>query len=311
MRPWQPGEIVDGRWEIARVLRGGMGIVYVGYDREWREAFAAKTFQDEIFARSPEVADRFVREALAWISLDAHQNIAEARRVERIEGRPLLFLEYVSGGDLSSWIGSPRLIRDVGRVLSLSLQFCDGMAHAAAKGLVAHRDIKPGNCLITEDGVLKITDFGLAIVADDEGSEPPAGTVPYMPPEQFEPSTRIDARADVYAFGIMMFEMITGARPFRGTSNAELIWQHCMQQPPPLVGAPARLAEIVSKCLAKQPEERFRDFAELRAELGAVYRDETGREPPAAVAGGAGGAAPLHNKALSRVKLRHPPEAQE
>jgi tetratricopeptide (TPR) repeat protein len=246
MRGWQPGEIIRGRWEIARVLRGGMGVVYVGYDREWREAFAAKTFQDEVFARSPEVAKRFVREALAWISLDAHLNIAEARRVEDIDGRPLLFLEYVSGGDLVSWIGSPRLIRSLRRVLRLALQFCDGMAHATSKGLVAHRDVKPANCLITEDGILKITDFGLAIVATDRQTEPVAGTVPYMPPEQFDHVKRVDVRADVYAFGVMMFEMITGARPFKGTSFGDLAWQHCTQPAPRLEHAPARLADALN-----------------------------------------------------------------
>jgi serine/threonine protein kinase/predicted TPR repeat methyltransferase len=311
MRGWQPGEIIRGRWEIARVLRGGMGVVYVGYDREWREAFAAKTFQDEVFARSPEVAKRFVREALAWISLDAHLNIAEARRVEDIDGRPLLFLEYVSGGDLVSWIGSPRLIRSLRRVLRLALQFCDGMAHATSKGLVAHRDVKPANCLITEDGILKITDFGLAIVATDRQTEPVAGTVPYMPPEQFDHVKRVDVRADVYAFGVMMFEMITGARPFKGTSFGDLAWQHCTQPAPRLEHAPARLADIVAKCLAKEPDARFHDFGELRVALVEVYREETGEEPPPPVSGDALNAARLNNKALSLLKLGHADEAVE
>ena len=154
-------EWLDGsqkRWEIGKILGGGMGRVYIVYDHEWRDALAAKTFQDELFKRNPMVAERFTQEALAWIRLDRHENIAQARWVVNIEGKPFLFLEYVSGGDLSDWIGTPRLSEDLPQVLRFAIQFCDGMSHALSKGIQAHRDIKPGNCLITEDHILKVTD---------------------------------------------------------------------------------------------------------------------------------------------------------
>jgi len=158
-------EWLDGsqkRWEIYKVLGGGMGRVYIVYDHEFQEPFAAKTFQDELFKRNPMVAERFTQEALAWIRLDRHENIAQARFVQNIEGKPFLFLEYVSGGDLSDWIGTPRLSEDLPQVLRFAIEFCDGMSHALSKGIQAHRDIKPANCLITEDHTLKVTDFGLA-----------------------------------------------------------------------------------------------------------------------------------------------------
>jgi serine/threonine protein kinase len=163
---WQVGDRIQNRWEVYKVLKGGMGLVYVVYDHELREPFAAKTFQDDVFGRSTDLADRFTHEAHMWINLDTHQNVTEAKFVRTIGGKPHLFLEYVSGGDLSTWIGSPRLLEDLPQVLRFAIQFCDGMRHSLAKGITAHRDIKPQNCLITEDRTLKVTDFGLAKVLD-------------------------------------------------------------------------------------------------------------------------------------------------
>jgi len=106
-RNWNVGDRLENRWEIHKIFRGGMGVVYIVHDHEWNEALAAKTFQDEVFARSPSIAPMFTREALAWVQLGMHPNIAQASFVQEIEGKPVLFLEYVSGGDLSEWIGTP------------------------------------------------------------------------------------------------------------------------------------------------------------------------------------------------------------
>jgi eukaryotic-like serine/threonine-protein kinase len=216
---WRIGDRIQNRWQIYDILggykRSGMGIVYVVYDHKQHEPFAAKTFQDEIFAHSPAVADRFMQEALTWVNLDAHQNIANARFALEIEGKPYLFLEYVSGGDLSRWINTPRLTEDLPQVLRLAIQFCDGMTHALAKGVTAHRDIKPQNCLIAQDRTLKVTDFGLAKTFDDTAEVKEitdvkslnigltrtgmaAGTPMYMAPEQFEDAKSVDVRADIY-----------------------------------------------------------------------------------------------------------------
>ena len=200
---WQIGDFLpdqgDDRWEIQKILEGGMGIIYVVYDQEWQLVFAAKTFRDEIFIRNPQIANRFKQEALAWINLDKHLNIVQARFLEPIEGKLYLFLEYAWGGDidglrtgigriymkkkgyptsdLGSRIGTPYLTEDMPQVLRLAIQFCDGMTHALSKGIKAHRDIKPKNCLITADNVLKVTDFGLAkVVAMHEGGGGRAGT---------------------------------------------------------------------------------------------------------------------------------------
>lgn len=168
---WRIGEHIDGRWEVCQVLQGGIGVVYITYDRDMQFFVAAKTFQDEMFARSPQIAERFRREALAWIALDEHENVTRAIFATEIGLKPYLFLEHVDGGTLREWIGTPRLTRDVHQVLRFAIQFCDGMIHAFQKGIGLHRDIKPENCLITSEGILKVTDFGLAKVFDD-GSGP-------------------------------------------------------------------------------------------------------------------------------------------
>ncbi len=309
---WNIGDWIQNRWQIHRILKGGMGVVYIVYDREWREVLAAKTFQDEVFVRNPIAADRFKREALAWVNLDAHENIAQARFVETINGKPFLFLEYVSGGDLLPWIGTPRLTEDLGQALHFAIQFCDGMTHAVGKGVKAHRDIKPQNCLVTDDLTLKVTDFGLAKVVDAETNDfcesqrdkhgvwPPAlghesipqsydglsqtgataGTPVYMSPEQFVDFKRVDVRADVYSFGVMLFQMVSGELPFTGRSWLDFARLHQTEQPPTHLIADKVVARIIERCMAKSPCDRFQNFAELRSLLANAYTSTTKRKPP-------------------------------
>ena len=313
---WQVGEWLHDRWEIYKILKGGMGVVYIVYDQELHEPFAVKTFQDEVFSRNPDIAERFTREAFTWIHLDSHPNIVQARMVHHLQGKPYLFLEYVSGGDLSQWVGTPRLTKNLLQALDFALQFCDGMNYAISKGLRVHRDIKPQNCLVTQDNVLKITDFGLAKVFDNteaHGEEPlqapnmrpqeragilgrlftkgrgksvgsnrfphvdrnslsvsrtgmGAGTVTHMAPEQFDDAKHVELRADIYSFGVMLFQMITGQLPFSGRTVQEIEHKHKTQAPPRLGSQDIRLRGLVEKCLAKKPDDRFSSFSEVRRE---------------------------------------------
>jgi tetratricopeptide (TPR) repeat protein len=314
---WQIGDQIEGRWDVFNILEGGAGVVYIVYDRAIQESFAAKTFRDEIFARSPLIAARFEREALAWVSLDVHPNVTEARMVDKIRGKPFLFLEYVSGGDLAGWIGSPRLTEDVPQVLRFAIQFCDGMIHVLSKGIRAHRDIKPRNCLITSDGVLKVTDFGLAKLIDDDFcagtintthhnfnlSATTMGTCTHMAPEQFKNAKEVDLRADIYSFGVMLFQMVSGNLPFNSDNWNDLEQMHQTRVPPLLTCTDANLAKLIQTCLAKDPNSRFSDFTQLRNRLSSIYQEVVGTPPAEPVKGPALTALQWNNKGSSLDKL--------
>jgi len=325
-RNWQIGERIEDRWEVHNVLQGGAGAVYIVYDHKFREPYAAKTYRDDVFELSPEVAPRFTQEALAWVSLDVHPNITRAHMVETIDAKPFLFLEFVSGGDLRSWVGTPRLLEDLPQVLRFALQFCDGMTHAAAKGVLVHRDIKPQNCLITLDQTLKITDFGLAKIFDEvEASRAkhvfvpgmtieasmggPEGTCTHMPPEQFDDARIVDVRADIYAFGVMLYQMLTGELPFLGSSWEEMEQLHRTQPPPQLKNTDDRLNSIIQTCLAKDPKQRFADFGQVREWLEEIYHRKTGETPPEPALGGELGPVEWNNKGSSLGMLGRHEEA--
>ena len=349
---WKIGDRIQNRYEVHRVLRGGMGIVYVVYDHDEREPLALKTFQEAVFARNPAIAERFLQEARTWINLDRHQNVAQARFAFRVGSQPFLVLEYVDGGDLGAWIGTPRLTDDLPRVLRFAIQFCDGMGHALSKGIRAHRDVKPQNCLIGSDGSLKVTDFGLAkVVGDveaDVSAEQPAqggglfrrilqsegarsilssleaagiglsqtgraaGTPAYMAPEQFDDAKHVDVPADVYAFGVMLFEMIAGRRPFDGRTWQELERLHKTQPPPPLaVPRAPELSTLVGTCLAKDPSGRYAGFGPIRERLAANYEALTGRAAPRPAEGIELDAEAWALKASGLVNLRRFGEAAE
>jgi len=244
-------------------------------------------------------------------------------------------------------------------VLRFAIQFCDGMTHALAKGIKAHRDIKPQNCLITQDYTLKVTDFGLAKVFDDAntadwrgesageeekgrgglfgrlfgrrqasskgGTDTPnvqglsiglsrtgiaAGTCTHMAPEQFDDAKHVDVRADVYAFGVMLFQMITGKLPFVGRTWQEFKHLHQTQAPLPLPNSllPS-LITVVHSCLTKDPARRFADFSTVREQLTEIYQGLTGVHAPQPVVGAALDAAGWTNKGVDLDNLGRPEEA--
>jgi len=329
---WKAGDRIQDnndrdRWEILKVLKGGMGIVYVVFDQEEKCRLAMKTFQRFGDYDIRVLSERFKKEALAWVQINAHPNVVRARSVVNlrvahdIDGKtiaeinqPFLLLDYISGGDLAAWIGKPELTQDIGQVIRFALQFCDGMGHVLANGIVAHRDIKPSNCLITEDRILKVTDFGLVKVFDDPGRTatdwkgkspaiPPAigrapvtpmgtsltarsiGTCDYMAPEQFESARPADVRADIYAFGVMLFEMITGRRPYAAQDFQEFKRLHQEKSTPRLdaivegsATLTTQLNKLLQACLAKAPEERIGSFNLVREQLASLHEQVTGRQ---------------------------------
>ncbi len=182
------GDWIGNRFQVFDIHEGGMSLVYVVNDHlgePGRKVVALKTLRSELLRNSIRIR-RFAAECRLWAQLGDHPNIVRAYSVEIIDERPYVLLELIQGGDLYRWIGTPRL--DLPRILRFGQQFCVGMEHALRQGLHCHRDIKPGNLLVTEEGILKITDFGLARVCEEMVAvrpELPDGSIPLS-----EPTTR-------------------------------------------------------------------------------------------------------------------------
>jgi len=291
------GSLIAGRYEVVDVLGGpdksGMGVVYVCRDGRDHRHCALKSFQDRILGNA-QAAQVFRREAELWIALGHHPHIVSARTIRKPDGRLYLVLEYIERDEqgrnrLSDYFdGTPFPLK---QTLIWAVQFCRGMEHALAHGLHCHRDIKPDNIMI-DKGRLKITDFGLAksldgvspgettetptlpmhgltLVAAQEGST--CGTPPWMAPEQFGGAEHADVRNDVYSFGIVLFQMLSGGRlPFIADSRQEYAKLH-RHASIPAIESP--LSSVVDRCLAKRPEERYPDFASLRRDLEACAAD--------------------------------------
>lgn len=268
------------RYEVINVYWGGFGIVYKVIDRFWKKIFAIKTFQDKFFKTEKVVRD-FYGEAEMWISLGFHNNIVEAKYVIEIDYKPHLIMEYVDGGSLRELLRKKKLTAK--EIFNFANQFCTGMTYVSSMNpseeiTIVHRDIKPENIMLTRDGVLKITDFGLAKALSTPALERPAGTPEYMAPEQFR-TMDVDTRADIYSFGVVLYEMLTGRPPF-WTEDEGKRWNFCRkhhQQTDPILprlinsSIPITLEKVVLKCLEKKPKDRYQSFKDLRTTLGNVY----------------------------------------
>ncbi len=271
-----------------------MGLVYIAYDIMLQHIVAVKTFKRKSTSTVNLNQMRFSSESQIWLNLPGHPNVATAISALTIEGNPSLILEYVEGGSLREWIGQFRLTGNLQLIIRFAIDICRGMRHAHNHGVQAHRDLKPDNCLITSSHELKVTDFGLARSLDtvilpespllynikgfdkleiDIGTSGAAfGTAAYMPPEQFNNAKAVNASADIYSFGIMLYEMVLGHRPFQGKTFQELYLLHKLQPVPALENLPSGIRYIVGKCLAKRPENRFSSFKEIELYLQDAYK---------------------------------------
>ena len=334
---FRPGERIENRYEVADIRRGGMGIVYLCYDHQQREPVAIKTFQSR-FLNNDRAVTRFNNEAVTWVKMEKHQHVVHARLVQNIHGRPHIFLEHISGEegydpDLRSWIDHHRL--DLESSLEFGLHIALGMQHATRKvpGLV-HRDLKPANILVTHDRIAKVTDFGLVrslelddipvareelLNQDNVGYSVPltrvgavVGTAPYMSPEQCQ-SAAVDVRSDIYAFGCVLYEMLTGHYVFEARRFRDWIDAHIKQEPrftdDEQDNLPHGLRELVLYCLEKSPDDRPDDWAVIVTALSEVYEEVTGNSAVLEVTGPALQARELMDKGYSLTELGHLDEA--
>jgi serine/threonine protein kinase/lipopolysaccharide biosynthesis regulator YciM len=266
---------------------GGMGEVYLAEDTDLGRRVALKVVPPELASDSGRL-DRFRREARAVASLN-HPNIVTLHSFEEADGIRFLVMELVEGKTLADSIPSRGV--PLRRFFDLAIPLADALSAAHEQGVI-HRDLKPGNVMVTDNGEPKILDFGLAKLRQDAetpvetrlSTEPLTeegrvlGTIPYMSPEQLQGKT-VDQRSDIFSFGILLYQLATGRRPFAGQSSADLVSSILRDTPRPvdeLRGEmPHHLGRIIRHCLEKDPDRRLQSAKDLRNELEDLNREVT------------------------------------
>ena len=297
--PFRPGDLIAKEYTVIDILgRGSVGTVYLAEDLEKKFIVAIKALNPGL-VRSEKARELFLREARIWLSIKINPHIVRPFGIVTDGDNLFIIMEYIapkSGGEssLAGYLSKTRKL-PVCRILSWTDQFCEGMKHAYSEGIRAHRDIKPQNIMITRNGILKITDFGIASVhpnpMPEEDSENPipscvrnhdaltsaVGTYLYMSPEHYRNPDLCDERSDIYSFGIVLYQMVSGGSlPFLATlpsnrsseeqdrfiSNMKRLHGEAL---PPMTGTP--LDKIIQTCLANDPRKRYGSFEYLQEDL--------------------------------------------
>jgi len=265
-----PGEVFAGRYEVQGLIgRGGMGAVYRVRDRELGEEIAIKTLRPEL-TTDPALVERF-RSEIRLARHITHQNVVRTHDIGEIGGAYYLTMELVQGVTLRELLDT-RGHLGTDAVLAIAAQLAAALGAAHAEGVI-HRDIKAQNLLLDEAGVLKVMDFGIARLAEGSSGLTEAGmmigTPAYMAPEQVM-GEAIDARADLYSVGVVLYECLTGHVPFTASSMVSLVARLLNDQPAPIKDADPAVAALVMRLLAKKPEQRAASAEELGREVARL-----------------------------------------
>ncbi|MFQ5649380.1 MAG: protein kinase [bacterium] len=268
-----------GKFEIIEELgKGGMGAVYHAHDTVLGREVALKVILEDVLD-IPEIKDRFRREAKALAQID-HENVTTLYEFGYEGGQPFMAMQFLQGEDLKTILDEiatgTRKPLPLAQKLDYALQICKGLHVAHSKNIV-HRDIKPANIRVLSRDRVKIMDFGIAKPTQGTvitGSGQQLGTPSYMSPEQVRGTTDIDKRSDIFSFGVLLYEMLTSERPFSGGDIYELMNSIINSEPQQISidekQFESELQTVISKCLQKQPEKRYRDFSHVIAELAPI-----------------------------------------
>jgi serine/threonine protein kinase len=271
------GKVVSHYKILEKLGRGGMGVVYKAEDTRLKRTVALK-FLPPSLTTDPEAKERFIHEAQAASALQ-HNNICVVYDIDETEdGQMFISMEYLEGETLKKKIERGPL--KIEEAIDFAIQSARGLAKAHEHDIV-HRDIKPANIMITSDGVAKIVDFGLAKLSGrtlltKTGST--LGTAAYMSPEQARGES-VDHRTDIWSLGVLLYEMISGKRPFEAEYDNALLYSILNAEPAPITGlrtgVPLELERIIRKCLAKSREERYQHADELIVDLRSIHPTST------------------------------------
>jgi serine/threonine protein kinase/Tol biopolymer transport system component len=275
-----PGSLIGSYKIDSQIGEGGMGVVYKAFDTKLNRSVAVKMLSDQLADAA--ARRRFQREAQTASSLN-HPHIVTVYDAGELQGRQYLITEYIDGGTLREWSKAGRTWREIVELLT---GVADGLA-TAHEANILHRDIKPANILVMKSGYAKLADFGLAKLAEESPGPTDAtkslteqhtrpgmvvGTIAYMSPEQAR-GRAIDARSDVFSFGIVLYELLAAHRPFDGQSDLETLQKVIHQAPPPFGDhVPLALRTLVEKALKKDPGERYQSMREMVFDLRALAR---------------------------------------
>ncbi|MDX1414957.1 MAG: serine/threonine-protein kinase [Candidatus Promineifilaceae bacterium] len=325
----KPGKMIGNRYRVHHILAGGMGMVYLCFDQEERESCALKTFKGDFVVDMKALPHVFKNEVSTWIALKKHPNIVRCYYMQTVDGQPYMVLEWVAGdgagrADLRYWIRNGALVLQ--SALQIALDVCNGLLYAQElqPGLV-HHDLKPENILITQEGLAKVTDFGLAQMVQsgviDPGNGPAVevngrqtllrkrgfvGTPIYAAPEQWQ-GAPTDGRTDVYALGCILYEMFSGRPPFipafqPSNRTEEKQWLRAMRAahesaPVPALpaGVPDPVVRLIHACLAKSSVDRP-SVSQVSKWLSVSYFAEFGQLAPRRPAPGEFTAADYNNR---------------
>lgn len=275
--------MLAGRYEIGEAIgQGGMAKVFRATDTTLGRTVAIKVLAPQ-FARDPDFVARFRREAQAAASLN-HPNVVGVYDSGEQEGNYYIVMEYVKGRTLAEVLAQDgRLMPE--RAIEITEAVCDALTFSHAENIV-HRDIKPGNIMITPNGAVKVMDFGIARATSQETVAQTVavmGTASYLSPEQAQ-GDPTDARTDIYSLGVVLYEMLTGGPPFTGDSPVAVAYQHVQESPTPpsqaAAGIPDDLEAVVLRAMAKNPANRYQTTEDLKRDLERVRAGQQVSAPP-------------------------------